>query len=213
MVNAIKIDRENDKEETKSLAKMSIDRDASRYFHTQISEFKISNLIRLFKNFPLSKCSENLITYPCQKTSLFNQASRSLSVTPFVGKWTACWECKLEFQNSSHLTLKCGAADAIAMNCSFSSVISGFSLLLQCFVIFIKVIGWKSYEKYYMRKKYERKRRKALTSSRNLSPNFGFAIAMYFENWPLKDCCLLLATNLITAVTSASLLSSLGVFS
>jgi hypothetical protein len=90
MVNAIKIDRENDKEETKSLAKMSIDRDASRYFHTQISEFKISNLIRLFKNFPLSKCSENLITYPCQKTSLFNQASRSLSVTPFVGKWTAC---------------------------------------------------------------------------------------------------------------------------
>jgi hypothetical protein len=31
--------------------------------------------------------------------------------------------------------LNCGAAQAVAMSCSFSSDISGFSLLLQCFVI------------------------------------------------------------------------------
>jgi hypothetical protein len=36
--------------------------------------------------------------------------------------------------------LKCGAADAVEMDCSFSRVISGFSLLLQCLVICIKGI-------------------------------------------------------------------------
>jgi hypothetical protein len=51
------------------------------------------------------------------------------------------------------------------------------------------------------------------TSLKNSSPNFGFAIAVYFENWPLKDCSLVLATAFMTAVTSLSFLSSLGVSS
>jgi hypothetical protein len=53
----------------------------------------------------------------------------------------------------------------------------------------------------------------ALTSLRNSSPNFGFAIAVYFENWPLKDCYLVLAIALMIAVTPVSLFSSLGVSS
>jgi hypothetical protein len=54
-------------------------------------------------------------------------------------------------------------------------------------------------------------RKEALTSSRNSSPNFGFATTVYFENWPLKDCSLVLAAALMTAVTLVSILSSLGV--
>jgi hypothetical protein len=56
-------------------------------------------------------------------------------------------------------------------------------------------------------------RKEALTSSRNSFPNFGFATVVCFENWLLKDCSLVLATALMTAVTSVSLLSSLGISS
>jgi hypothetical protein len=47
-----------------------------------------------------------------------------------------------------------------------------------------------------MKKNFHGLRKDALTSSRNSSPNFRFAIAMYFENWPLKDYCLLLVVAL-----------------
>jgi hypothetical protein len=40
-----------------------------------------------------------------------------------------------------------------------------------------------------------------------------FAIIVNFENWPLKDCCLVLAAALITAVTFKLVLSSSGVLS
>jgi hypothetical protein len=47
-----------------------------------------------------------------------------------------------------------------------------------------------------------------LTSSRNLSPNFGLATVRYLANWPLKDCYLLLAAALMTVVIAASFMSS-----
>jgi hypothetical protein len=56
-------------------------------------------------------------------------------------------------------------------------------------------------------------RKEAQTSSRNSSPNFGFATTVYFENWPLKECFLVLAVALMIAVTSVLFLSSLGVSS
>jgi hypothetical protein len=56
-------------------------------------------------------------------------------------------------------------------------------------------------------------RKEAQTSSRNSSPNFGFVTAVYFENWPMKECFLVLAVALMIAVTSVLFLSSLGVSS
>jgi hypothetical protein len=41
----------------------------------------------------------------------------------------------LEFHHINHLVLKEGDTTAIAMYCSFSRVISGLLLLLQCLVI------------------------------------------------------------------------------
>jgi hypothetical protein len=61
-------------------------------------------------------------------------------MNPLGGKWTASREWRPEFQNVSHLTLKCKATDAVAMSCTFSSVILAFLLLLQCFVIYLIVM-------------------------------------------------------------------------
>jgi hypothetical protein len=52
-----------------------------------------------------------------------------------------------------------------------------------------------------MRIYYHGIKKEALTSSKNSFPNFGFATAAYFKNWHLKECSLVLAAALMTAVT------------
>jgi hypothetical protein len=81
---------------------------------------------------------------PAQNVARFSHDSSSFSVNPLEGKWRASREWVLEFHCSSHLTLKGGEAEAVAMSCNFSRVISGFSVLLQCFVICMKHRGCKS---------------------------------------------------------------------
>jgi hypothetical protein len=52
-----------------------------------------------------------------------------------------------------------------------------------------------------------------LTSSRNLSPNFGLATATYLENFPLYDTSLAFAAACITYVTTTGSLSFSSVWS
>jgi hypothetical protein len=72
---------------------------------------------------------------PAQNDALFSQGSRSLSVNPLGRKCKASCIWILEFHHVSHLVLKDGEIIVVAMYCSFSRIISGLSLLLQCLVI------------------------------------------------------------------------------
>jgi hypothetical protein len=72
---------------------------------------------------------------PAQNDALFSQGSRSLSVNPLERKCKASRVWTPEFHHVNHLVLKEGDTTAVVMYCSFTRVIFGLSLLLQCLVI------------------------------------------------------------------------------
>ena len=142
----------------------------------------------------------------------------------------------LEFHHINHLILKEGDTITVAIYCSFSGVISSLLLLLQCLVIcgvwnkinqtesndqlisndhknkvIEKRINQRANQHHIFSK--DHKGEDSHISSRNSSPSFGFAMARYFENWPLYDWILVFAPTLIVAVTLESLLLPSGVSS